>query len=552
MTPSPSASRLAEKSAIMPEMAALAPTAQATASASAPSSAPAISQSSASASAQNAASANPPATPKTAASASSPAKAAVRYADVLIKDVPHVVQKPDFCGEACAEMALKSLGSRIDQDEVFNQSGLDPALGRGCYTRELAAALERIGFKIGDVFTRITPAAASTSTAARPADKSADKAAEKSAMRPSDKAAAEIEAQWAALYADLVRGIPSIVCMYYDERMKTPEHFRLILGYDAKTDEVIFHEPAVKKGAYLRIPREAFLRLWPLRGVAMQTVIRLRLEPGKTMLTPPVRRGFTPADYAQHVLALKEKLPPDVFHVAIAAPFVVVGDESESTVRLRAERTVKWAVDKIKADYFEKDPPEMIDVWLFRDEVSYQKYTHDLFNDTPTTPYGYYSAAHTALIMNIATGGGTLVHEIVHPYMRANFPACPDWFNEGLASLYEQSEEKAGHIHGATNWRLAGLQKTIEGGKLPTLEALCSTTNSEFYNKDKGANYGEARYLCYYLQEKNLLTKFYREFVANQKADPTGYKSLQKVLGESDMAAFQKRWETYAMKLTFP
>ena len=42
-----------------------------------------------------------------------------------------------------------------------------------------------------------------------------------------------------------------------------------------------------------------------------------------------------------------------------------------------------------------------------------------------TTPYGYYSAAHRALIMNIATGGGTLVHEIVHPFVRANFPQMP-------------------------------------------------------------------------------------------------------------------------------
>ena len=30
-----------------------------------------------------------------------------RYASVLIRDVPHVRQKPDFCGEACAEMLLR-------------------------------------------------------------------------------------------------------------------------------------------------------------------------------------------------------------------------------------------------------------------------------------------------------------------------------------------------------------------------------------------------------------------------------------------------------------
>ena len=61
--------------------------------------------------------------------------AATRLRSVVIKDVPHIRQKPDFCGEACAAMYLQKLGVRSDQDAVFDASGLDPALGRGCYTR---------------------------------------------------------------------------------------------------------------------------------------------------------------------------------------------------------------------------------------------------------------------------------------------------------------------------------------------------------------------------------------------------------------------------------
>ena len=48
--------------------------------------------------------------------------------------------------------------------------------------------------------------------------------------------------------------------------------------------------------------------------------------------------------------------------------------------------------------------------------------------------------------MNISTGGGTLVHEIVHPFIQSNFPNCPSWFNEGLGSLYEQCRERNGKI----------------------------------------------------------------------------------------------------------
>src|SRR6185369_3440763 len=122
--------------------------------------------------------------------------------------------------------------------------------------------------------------------------------------------------------------------------------------------------------------------------------------------------------------------------------------------------------------------------------------------------------------MNIATGTGTLVHEIVHPYVRANFPRCPAWFNEGLGSLYEQCGERDGHIVGYPNWRLPGLQRAIQASSVPSFAELTATTDAQFYGEDKGTNYAEARYLCYYLQEQGLLHKFYRAFAANQERDP--------------------------------
>ena len=99
---------------------------------------------------------------------------------------------------------------------------------------------------------------------------------------------------------------------------------------------------------------------------------------------------------------------------------------------------------------------------------------------------------------------------------------------------------------------LAGLQKAIEKGKLPSFEKLMSTTSHQFYNLDRGTNYAQARYLLYYLQEQGLLRRYYHEFRSAQRQDPTGYRTLQKVLGSRDMAAFQRRWETYVAKLTFP
>jgi hypothetical protein len=256
--------------------------------------------------------------------------------------------------------------------------------------------------------------------------------------------------------------------------------------------------------------------------------------------------------FEEHVRNLKKKLPGDDFTVVATPPFVVIGDGDPAKVRARAEDTVAWAVKKLKAAYFEKEPAEIIDIWLFKDKKSYETNAEKLFGGRPDTPFGYFSHEHHALVMNIATGGGTLVHEIVHPFIAANFPRCPAWFNEGLASLYEQCGQERGEIHGYTNWRLHGLQAAIRKQKVPSFKTLCSTTTEEFYKKDRGTNYAQARYLCYYLQQRGLLKKYYRAFVKNQRDDPTGYQTLQKILGRKDMDKFQQEWEQYVLKLRFP
>jgi hypothetical protein len=279
------------------------------------------------------------------------------------------------------------------------------------------------------------------------------------------------------------------------------------------------------------------------------------------VVVPAGRSSFTDADFARHVTQLKAQMkqkltapgsrtPLAEFSIVIQKPFVVIGDEPKEEVQRHAEGTVKWAVDRLKQDFFPNDPSEILNIWLFKDAASYEKNARLLFGDEPTTPFGYYSSQHQALIMNISTGGGTLVHEIVHPFMEANFPACPPWLNEGLGSLYEQCGDVDGHIHGFTNWRLPGLQKAIKSGNVPAFKTLTAMDANAFYNEDKGVNYAQARYLCYYLQEQGVLVKFYREFQAQQQDDPSGFMALRKTLAEADMDAFKTKWEKFVMGLT--
>ena len=139
------------------------------------------------------------------------------------------------------------------------------------------------------------------------------------------------------------------------------------------------------------------------------------------LLMGSVLLGFTQADYDAHITQIEKRIasqaPNQSFHIVVQKPFIVIGDESAAMVRRRARGTVKWASDRLKSAYFKKDPQQILEVWLFKDEKSYMRNAKAFFGDTPDTPYGYYSPHHGALVINIGTCGGTLVHEIVHPIM---------------------------------------------------------------------------------------------------------------------------------------
>jgi hypothetical protein len=247
---------------------------------------------------------------------------------------------------------------------------------------------------------------------------------------------------------------------------------------------------------------------------------------------------------------LAARLAGEGFTVVVEPPFVVVGDEAPAKVRARASGFLRWTITHLEAEWFGKRPDKIIEVWLFKNEKTYRRGARQFFGDEPETPYGYYSPSASALVMNIGPGAGTLSHELVHPYMEANFPGVPAWFNEGVASLYEQPREREGKLWGTTNWRLPGLQRGLKEAALPSLARMMATTSDEFYGADYDA-YAMARFLCQYLQDHGQLHRFYETFVASvgsSASDPTGVAALEEVLG-MDLASFEPVWHRWAMSL---
>ncbi|HUS31247.1 MAG TPA: hypothetical protein VMZ53_22205 [Kofleriaceae bacterium] len=268
----------------------------------------------------------------------------------------------------------------------------------------------------------------------------------------------------------------------------------------------------------------------------------------------PARSAPDSDPYVEHTVALRKQLSGKKLgklQYRTEKPFVVVGDGSADELEHDA-LTVQWAVAMLEKDFFTTRPTKILDVYLFRNAKSYERGVKRLTGESPSTPYGFYSSTHEGLFMNIATGGGTLVHEIVHPYVESDFPNAPPWLNEGLGSLFEQSAERGGHIIGLTNWRLAGLQSAIDEDTVPSFEKLTHYSTAEFYGDDSGVNYAASRYLLYYLQEQGVLRNFYKTCRDARDKDPSCIGALKKVLGTDDLVAFKKKWQLYVAQLTFP
>jgi hypothetical protein len=243
------------------------------------------------------------------------------------------------------------------------------------------------------------------------------------------------------------------------------------------------------------------------------------------------------------------RLEEEHFQYLVATPFVIAGNGSAQQLARYRDQTILGAAKALKQAYFNADPAEPVMILLFESEGPYRRLAKKWLGDGDVPHYGYFRHDNV-MVMNVGTGTGTLVHELTHALIKPDFPTVPGWFNEGLASLYEQCSMNGGTIRGLANWRLPGLQKAIKAGKLRSIEELIA--DPKFYREDLvGVNYAEARYLMMYLQEKGLLRRYYRAFRDRAADDPTGMETLKQVIGPQELGAFEKEWREWVMGLRF-
>lgn len=203
-------------------------------------------------------------------------------------------------------------------------------------------------------------------------------------------------------------------------------------------------------------------------------------------------------------------------------------------------------------DYFKARPTEPICILLFSNGRVYRDQAKRLFGDTDVAYYGYFKPDERTLVMNIGTGGGTLIHELTHALMDEDFPDVPDWVDEGIASLHEQCASKPwkrGRLVGDVNWRLPALQKAVRERTLRPLRDLM--IKDDFRGALESLNYAQARYFCMYMQQQGVLATFYKAFRQGYKEDKTGLSFAEEALGRRRIEDIEQEFLAWVMRLTY-
>jgi hypothetical protein len=204
----------------------------------------------------------------------------------------------------------------------------------------------------------------------------------------------------------------------------------------------------------------------------------------------------------------------------------------------RFDATVDLARDALAAYFhgrFDKHPRCAISILVYSSTAAYEAGCKTRLASKCETPFGFYRAGTRTIFMNAEPGISTVTHEIVHPIMETDFPLAPRWLNEGIGSLFEKPVRgPPGEIHGATNWRLATLKAALGSVHV---EALFGMSDDEFSGTREGLHYAMARYLCQWLDEKDLLWKVYRAWRDSVRDDPSGEKAFAAIVGETPAQA---------------
>lgn len=233
----------------------------------------------------------------------------------------------------------------------------------------------------------------------------------------------------------------------------------------------------------------------------------------------------------------------------VRAPFILAGDLSEAELDRVWRDIIVPTRRALSLAYFDAEPTQPITLLLYSNETAYRDAAQRLDGRESANYYGYYIRTDRRIVANIGTGEGTLAHELVHALTHFDYPDMPEWFDEGLASIFEEADfsDDGLHLTGLSNWRLNHLLHALQNRRLQSLESLI--TARDIRPDRQSVDYAHSRYFCLYLQEHGLLQGVYRKLRANAATDASGLRTLCEIFDTPTLDTVDRDFREWVITL---
>jgi hypothetical protein len=161
---------------------------------------------------------------------------------------------------------------------------------------------------------------------------------------------------------------------------------------------------------------------------------------------------------------------------AIEGRFLLISEAGHSTADLESiGRTLNRFAGFLERTYDLRLPDHFVTVYLAKDSTAVGRLAdrlHGLLVSPATIGYAFVDDASVVGFVE-GTAVGTIMHELFHLLVRADFGDIPQWLDEGIASVYEVSGRTGDDYFGLPNWRGDVLRSLWN--ERPTIRELIGT-----------------------------------------------------------------------------
>lgn len=284
---------------------------------------------------------------------------------------------------------------------------------------------------------------------------------------------------------------------------------------------------------------------WPVRITPLASADSSPLPaPRKPPLPPAADQAALEHACQTAARELLDRLPRPAAAI-VRAPYVLAGDFLEQDLDRLHREAVEPMAAALWRSFFDRRPDQPVTIVALSSESAYHSAARLLDGYEPRAYAGYTQRGRRRVVFNAATGLGTLTHELSHVLAVFDFPEMPEWFDEGLAALQEESVFSADGLTlaGTANWRCRQVRAAFDSHRLPELTHVIESR--DFRGEAESLNYATARTFCLFLQERGLLSHYYRKFRGSVKHDPSGLATVCELLGVESVVELDRQFREW-------